>query len=71
MDHVYTLKFTDAEMQVITGALVELPFKVAAPLINNINAQVRASMDVAKNSGPTTDAPVPAPAPASLQSALP
>lgn len=37
---MHVLKFTDAQMQVLSQALVELPFKVAAPLINSINEQI-------------------------------
>jgi hypothetical protein len=35
-----TLKFTPQEMQVLNAALVDLPYRVAAPLIASINAQI-------------------------------
>lgn len=40
MDKV-TLSFTMEQMRVIDMALSELPFKVSAPLIQDINAQLQ------------------------------
>lgn len=37
---MHILKFTDAQMQVLSQALVEMPFKLAAPLIQSINEQI-------------------------------
>lgn len=39
---VHTLKFTDEQMAILEKALVELPFKIAQPLIGSINAQLAA-----------------------------
>jgi hypothetical protein len=37
----FTLEFTAAQMELLSEALVELPFKKAAPLIADINAQIQ------------------------------
>lgn len=42
----YTLKFTEQEMGVLSAALVELPFKIAAPLIDRLNRQIAAQQAV-------------------------
>lgn len=34
------LKFTDQEMQLLQMAIGELPFKLAAPLVQSINRQI-------------------------------
>lgn len=39
----YTLTFTIDELKVIDEALGNLAFKKVAPLINNINAQIKAA----------------------------
>lgn len=38
MEH--TLNLTDQDLAVVSSALVELPFRVAAPLIAKINQQI-------------------------------
>lgn len=37
----FELTFTTAELDILQAALIELPFKVAAPLINNLNEQIQ------------------------------
>jgi hypothetical protein len=37
----HTIRLTDQELQVLNDALVNLPFKVAAPLIQNISQQLQ------------------------------
>jgi hypothetical protein len=34
------LEFNDQQLQVLSSALVELPFRIAAPLIQHINNQI-------------------------------
>jgi hypothetical protein len=34
------LEFNEQQLQVLNAALVELPFRVSAPLINHINNQI-------------------------------
>ena len=36
------LKLTDQQMQIIGAALAELPYRVAAPVIDEINRQIAA-----------------------------
>lgn len=36
----YTLKFNEQQMQVLNMALGEIPFKLAAPLVREINEQI-------------------------------
>lgn len=38
---MFTLTFTQKQMQVINAALNEIPFKHAAPLIAEINKQIQ------------------------------
>lgn len=40
MDEIYTLKLTKGQLNIINMALIELPFKVVANLINDINQQL-------------------------------
>lgn len=40
-------------MAILNAALVELPFKIAAPLIQEINAQIQQQFDAAKGDDPT------------------
>jgi hypothetical protein len=53
MDHksdtkkAVTLTFTTAQLSVLNTALMELPYRVAAPLIQHINAQIQAQFDAA------------------------
>ena len=39
---MYTLTLSDEQMQIIGAALAELPFRVAAPVISEINKQLAA-----------------------------
>lgn len=43
-----TLTFTQEQMQVLNEALSNLPFKFAAPLINDINKQIQEQQNVVK-----------------------
>ena len=36
-----TLTFTQEQLQVLNAALVEIPYRVAAPLISSINSQIQ------------------------------
>ena len=36
-----TLSFTQEQLQVINAALVEVPYRLAAPLISSINSQIQ------------------------------
>jgi len=38
--HAYTLTLSLGEIEVLGNALGEMPFKIAAPLIQNIRAQM-------------------------------
>lgn len=42
------LEFTDQEMMIINSALVEMPYRVVAPLIKNINEQLAQQQDKEK-----------------------
>lgn len=41
--NLHTIALTDEQMGILNAALVELPFKVAAPVINAINVQLQAA----------------------------
>lgn len=36
----YTLVFTEKQLQVLNASLCEAPYKIAAPVINEINKQI-------------------------------
>jgi len=40
-------------MAVLNQALIELPFKIAQPLIAHINAEIQKAFDAKANDGPT------------------
>jgi hypothetical protein len=35
------IEFNEQQLQVLNAALVELPYRMAAPLINHINQQIK------------------------------
>jgi hypothetical protein len=35
------IQFNEQQLQVLNAALVELPFRISAPLINHINQQIK------------------------------
>lgn len=37
-----TISFTPQQLQILNDALIELPFKLAAPMINHINKELEA-----------------------------
>ena len=39
------LKFTNEQLAILNEALIQLPFKVAAPLIQQINQQIQEAHD--------------------------
>lgn len=43
--HKYTLSFDEKQMLVLNAALVELPYRVAAALIQDINRQIAESTE--------------------------
>lgn len=49
----YTFTFNEQEINVLTSALVELPFKVVAPLIQKISQQI------AQANAPAEEKPAP------------
>ena len=58
-----TLSFTQDQLQFLNVALLEVPYKLAAPLISSINSQIQRQFDARKdeqvgsnNNLPTTDA---------------
>ena len=42
----FTITFTPQQLQVLNAALGEMPFRVAAPLIQHINAEIQRQHDV-------------------------
>lgn len=44
----FTLEFTEEQIQILDKALQEIPFKFASPLVNEINKQIAAQIDTAK-----------------------
>lgn len=49
-----TLTFTAAQLSVLNAALIEMPYRTVAPLIQHINAQIQAQFDASTDS---TDMP--------------
>jgi hypothetical protein len=43
----FTLNFNEQQLQVLSAALVELPFKTSAPIIQHINAEIQKQFDKA------------------------
>lgn len=41
----YTLNLNDKDLQIINDALIEMPFKIVAPLIGKINEQLKTTKD--------------------------
>lgn len=48
-----TLSFTQEQLQVLNAALVEVPYRVAAPLISSINSQIQRQFDQREDDAPT------------------
>jgi len=44
---IFTLNFNEQQLQVLSAALVELPFKTSAPIIQHINAEIQKQFDKA------------------------
>ncbi len=40
-----TLTFTQEQLQVLNAALMEIPYRAAAPLISSINSQIQRQFD--------------------------
>lgn len=49
----FDIKFTQEQLKVLNDALIEMPFKVSAPLINHINSQIQRQFDIVKGDDPT------------------
>lgn len=48
-----TLEFTPEQLSLINAALGEVPYKMAAPLIQNINEQIQRLFDASRGDDPT------------------
>lgn len=48
-----TLSLTQEQLSVINAALMEAPYRIAAPLIQDINMQIQRQFDVSKGDDPT------------------
>jgi hypothetical protein len=46
--NIFNLKLTPEQLQVISAALSEMPYRLAAPLIDEINRQLRQQQDEAR-----------------------
>jgi hypothetical protein len=44
MDKTFTITLSEADLQVVNQALVQIPYKYAAPLIQKINQQIQLSV---------------------------
>lgn len=45
---MHTLTLSDQHLHVIAAALAELPYRIAAPIVDEINRQVTAAMDASE-----------------------
>lgn len=43
----YTIEFNEQQLQVLNALLIEAPYRVAAPVVNHINAQIQKAHDMA------------------------
>ena len=48
-----TLTFTQEQLQVLNAALVEIPYRIAAPLISSINSQIQKQFQREDDDAPT------------------
>lgn len=44
MEKTFTISLSEADFQVLNQALIQIPYKYAAPLIQKINQQIQLSM---------------------------
>jgi hypothetical protein len=51
------LEFSREQLAVINHLLIEAPYKLAAPIIQDINAQIQRSFDESVGDGPTGHTP--------------
>lgn len=49
----FNLSLTKEQLSVVNDALIEAPYRIAAPLIQDINAQIQRQFDIAKGDEPT------------------
>lgn len=49
----FNLSLTKEQLSVVNDALIEAPYRIAAPLIQDINAQIQRQFDIAKGDDPT------------------
>jgi hypothetical protein len=47
------LSLTKEQLSAINAALMELPYRISAPLIQDINMQIQRQFDLAKGDNPT------------------
>ena len=50
----YQLVLTQDALRILSDALIEMPFRVVAPLISDINSQIAAQIKEADDVSPTT-----------------
>lgn len=49
----FNLSLNKEQLGIINAALMEAPYRIAAPLINELNVQVQRQFDIAKGDDPT------------------
>lgn len=49
----FDIKFNQDQLKVLNDALIEMPFKISAPIIQHINTQIQRQFDVAAGDDPT------------------
>jgi hypothetical protein len=49
----FNLTLTKEQLSVVNLALMETPYRIAAPLIQEINTQIQRQFDLAKGNDPT------------------
>ena len=56
----FNIIFTQQQLEVLSSALVELPFKLSAPIIQHINTEIQKQFDLQRdNDTPTGQTPRP------------
>lgn len=47
----FIIEFSKQQLEVLNSVLIEMPFKMASPLIEHINAQIRLQVENTKSDG--------------------
>jgi len=49
----FNITFNEQQLQVLSSALIEMPFKMSEPIIRHINAEIKRQLDIPARDGGT------------------